>query len=60
MNLKFWQKKEKEENKKPKSKSREWIDAIVFAVVAATLIRFFNHGGIYNTHAFDGKISIGG
>ncbi len=40
MNLKFWQKKEKEENKKPKSKSREWIDAIVFAVVAATLIRF--------------------
>lgn len=40
MNLKFWQKKQKEENKKPKSKSREWIDAIVFAVVAATLIRF--------------------
>ncbi|MEP2772632.1 MAG: signal peptidase I [Fulvivirga sp.] len=40
MNLKFWQKKEKEENKKPKSKSREWVDAIVFAVVAATLIRF--------------------
>lgn len=39
MNLKFWQKKKKEETK-PKSKSREWVDAIVFAVIAATLIRF--------------------
>ncbi|EMR01910.1 signal peptidase I [Cesiribacter andamanensis] len=26
--------------KKPKSKSREWVDSIVFAVVAATLIRW--------------------
>jgi signal peptidase I len=26
--------------KKPKSKTREWVDAIVFAVVAATLIRW--------------------
>src|SRR5260370_22794410 len=39
MNWKFWQKK-KEENKKPKSIIREWRDAIVFAVVAATLIRW--------------------
>jgi len=37
MNLKFWQKSDKP--KKKKSKTREWIDAIVFAVVAATLIR---------------------
>lgn len=37
MNWKFWQKKKSD---KPKSKSQEWIDAIVFAVVAATLIRW--------------------
>jgi len=38
MNLKFWKRKEKED-KEPKSKVREWVDAIVFAVVAATIIR---------------------
>ena len=31
---------DKKAPKKPKSKSREWADAIVFAVVAATLIRW--------------------
>ena len=40
MNLFFW-KKNKDANKTPKSKTREWVDAIVFAVVAATLIRTF-------------------
>jgi len=39
MNWKFWEKKPKEE-KKPKSAIREWWDAILFAVVAATLIRW--------------------
>jgi signal peptidase I len=38
MNLKFWEKKK--EPQKKKSKIREWVDAIVFAVVAATLIRW--------------------
>src|SRR3954467_7049643 len=37
MNLKFWK---KEKNTQPKTKSQEWVDAIVFAVVAATLIRW--------------------
>ena len=37
MNWKFWQKKKDE---KPKSKTREWVDAIVFAVIAATIIRW--------------------
>lgn len=43
MNIYFWKKKtgESTEPKKKKSKSREWVDAIVFAVVAATLIRTF-------------------
>ena len=35
MNWKFWQ------NSGHKSKTREWVDAIVFAVIAATIIRTF-------------------
>jgi len=38
MNWKFWQSKK---NIKKKTKTREWVDAIVFAVVAATIIRVF-------------------
>ncbi|MCZ4245554.1 signal peptidase I [Pedobacter punctiformis] len=40
MNYKFWQKK-KDADKKKKTKTREWVDAIVFAVIAATIIRVF-------------------
>lgn len=39
MNWKFWKKSE-QKAAKPKSKLREWGDAILFAVVAATLIRW--------------------
>ena len=39
MNLKFWE-KTKEEEKKKKSFIREWLDAVAFAVIAATLIRW--------------------
>ena len=39
MNWKFWDKKDKNEPKKKKSAAREWTDAIIFAVIAATLIR---------------------
>jgi signal peptidase I len=38
MNWKFWSKKNKE-NKKKKSATREWFDALIFAVIAATIIR---------------------
>lgn len=38
MNLKFWK---KEKPKKNKGFIREWVDAIVFAVIAATIIRLF-------------------
>jgi len=42
MNLKFWQKENKDAKpKKKKSRSREWVDAILFAVIAATIIRVF-------------------
>ena len=41
MNYKFWKKKATDPNKKQKSKAREWADAIIFAVIAATIIRVF-------------------
>ena len=43
MNWQFWKKKseyKEEEEAQPKSKLREWGDAILFAVIAATLIRW--------------------
>ncbi|MFN7492889.1 MAG: signal peptidase I [Cyclobacteriaceae bacterium] len=40
MNWKFWEKKKEEEKQVKKSALREWWDAILFAVVAATLIRW--------------------
>ena len=40
MNWQFWKAKESGKEAKPKSKVREWWDAILFAVVAATLIRW--------------------
>lgn len=41
MNWKFWQKTKTGTPAKKKSKIREWVDAIAFAVVAATIIRVF-------------------
>ncbi|WP_113654132.1 signal peptidase I [Pedobacter namyangjuensis] len=41
MNWKFWKKNNNNQPKKKKSKTREWTDAIIFAVVAATIIRVF-------------------
>ncbi|MEO8947329.1 MAG: S26 family signal peptidase, partial [Mucilaginibacter sp.] len=38
MNWKFWK---RNKTKKKKTATREWVDAIVFAVIAATLIRTF-------------------
>ena len=43
MNWKFWNRKNKatKAGKKKKSATREWVDAILFAVIAATIIRTF-------------------
>jgi signal peptidase I len=41
MKWKFWQKNTDAKSTKKKSKGREWADAIIFAVVAATIIRVF-------------------
>ncbi len=57
MNWKFWQKKE-EENKK-KSFIREWADAITFAVIAATLIRWLIMEAYTIPHSFHGEFSSG-
>src|ERR1700749_3893327 len=39
MAWKFFNRKKKETNKSKKSKGREWLDAFLFAIVAATIIR---------------------
>jgi signal peptidase I len=41
MNYKFWKKRNTDTPIKKKSKGREWADAIIFAVIAATIIRVF-------------------
>ena len=41
MNWRFWNRKNKATKQKKKSSSREWTEAIIFAVIAATLIRTF-------------------
>lgn len=41
MHLAFWKKKEASQPKKKKSFIREWVDAAVFAIVAASIIRIF-------------------
>lgn len=41
MQLAFWKKKKADPNKKKKPIWREWLDAALFAVVAATIIRTF-------------------
>lgn len=41
MRLAFWKKKEDSTPKKKKSFIREWVDAAVFAIVAASIIRIF-------------------
>ncbi|TAH24847.1 MAG: signal peptidase I [Cytophagales bacterium] len=58
MNWKFWQKTK--EAKKPKSKTKEWVDALVFAVVAATLIRWaFMEAFVIPTPSMESSLLVG-
>ncbi len=41
MNLAFWKRNKDDQPRKRKSAIREWLDAAVFAIIAATLIRTF-------------------
>lgn len=62
MNLKFWEKKsaEKKQEKKKKSAAREWFDAILFAVIAATLIRtFFIEAYTIPTGSMEKSLKVG-
>ena len=59
MNWKFWNKK-KTPAKKKKSATREWVDAIVFAVIAATLIRtFFIEAYVIPTPSMERSLLVG-
>ncbi|HVW96400.1 MAG TPA: signal peptidase I [Mucilaginibacter sp.] len=59
MNWKFWSKKKKTPKKK-KSTFREWTDAIVFAVIAATLIRtFFIEAYVIPTPSMERTLLVG-
>ncbi|MDR3693478.1 signal peptidase I [Mucilaginibacter sp.] len=61
MNWKFWNRKKKDNpNKKKKSATREWVDAIVFAVIAATLIRtFFIEAYVIPTPSMERSLLVG-
>lgn len=57
MRLAFW--KKKDENKKKKVWWREWLDALVFAVVAATIIRtFFIEAYTIPTGSMEGSLLV--
>jgi len=58
MQLAFWKKKDKA-NKKKKSVVREWTDALIFAIVAATLIRtFFIEAYTIPTGSMEGSLLV--
>jgi signal peptidase I len=60
MNWKFWSKKKNSPAKKKKSTTREWVDAIVFAVIAATLIRtFFIEAYVIPTPSMERSLLVG-
>lgn len=59
MNWKFWNKKNSFPKKK-KSLTREWVDAIVFAVIAATLIRtLFIEAYVIPTPSMERSLLVG-
>jgi signal peptidase I len=59
MRLAFWKKKEDEKPKKKKPIWREWLDAAVFAIVAATIIRtFFVEAYTIPTGSMEGSLLI--
>lgn len=57
MRLAFWRKKDS--NKKKKSALREWLDAGIFAIVAATIIRtFFIEAYTIPTGSMEGSLLV--
>jgi len=60
MQLAFWKKNKKDtKNKKKKPVWREWVDAAVFAIVAATIIRtFFVEAYTIPTPSMEGSMLV--
>ncbi len=59
MRLAFWKKKDSEKPKKKKAVWREWLDAAVFAIIAATIIRtFFVEAYTIPTGSMEGSLLI--
>ncbi len=62
MNIKFWNKSERKTNREDQKKSvaREWVDAIVFAVIAATIIRWlFLEAFVIPTPSMERSLLVG-
>jgi signal peptidase I len=60
MNWKFWNRKKTDQKRKKKSATREWVDAIIFAVIAATLIRtFFIEAYVIPTPSMERSLLVG-
>ncbi|WP_461449114.1 signal peptidase I [Mucilaginibacter sp.] len=59
MNWRFWQKR-KSKFKKKKSAFREWRDAVIFAIIAATLIRaLFLEAFVIPSGSMEGTLLVG-
>lgn len=59
MKLAFWRKDKKEKPKKKKSVFREWFDAAIFAIIAATIIRtFFIEAYTIPTGSMEGTLLV--
>ncbi len=60
MNWKFWRKKSKPKTRRNKSGKREWVDAIIFALVAALIIRvFFIEAFVIPSGSMEGTLLVG-
>jgi len=60
MNWRFWNRKKNDPKRKKKSTTREWVDAIIFAVIAATLIRtFFIEAYVIPTPSMERSLLVG-
>lgn len=59
MQLAFWRKKKNDPNKKKKPVWREWLDAALFAIIAATIIRtFFIEAYTIPTPSMEGSMLV--
>ena len=59
MRLAFWRKDNPSKPRKKKSVAREWLDAAIFAIIAATIIRtFFIEAYTIPTGSMEGSLLV--